>query len=201
MISRITGVLSAIYEDHIVLNVGFLGLDVQMPECTRRQLTSMLNHEISLFTIFYIDGNPTQGKLTPRLVGFQTETEREFFELFCSVDGLGAKKALKAMTCPVSEVAFGIESQDAAFLSTLPGIGAATAERIIAKLRRKVARFSVAPRDETVGAASGIFTEAFEALMALGHSESDARRKLESLSKKRKKFTSVQEILEAVYHN
>ncbi len=59
--------------------------------------------------------------------------ERDFFELVCSVDGLGAKKALRAMVRPVQDIAVMIEQQDAKGLSALPGIGPATAERMIAK--------------------------------------------------------------------
>jgi len=58
--------------------------------------------------------------MTPRLVGFLSEIEREFFELFCSVDGVGVKKALRAMVRPVKEVATAIEEQDATTLSSLP---------------------------------------------------------------------------------
>ena len=84
-----------------------------------------------------------QGRMTPRLIGFLTEIEREFFELFCSVDGVGVKKALRSMVRPVKEVATAIEEQDTKSLSALPGIGAAMSERIIAKLRRKVPKFAL----------------------------------------------------------
>ena len=84
-----------------------------------------------------------QGRMTPRLIGFLSEVEREFFELFCSVDGVGVKKALRAMVRPVKEVATAIEEQDAKLLSALPGIGPAMSERIIAKLRRKVPKFAL----------------------------------------------------------
>ena len=66
-----------------------------------------------------------QGRMTPRLIGFLSEIEREFFDLFCSVDGVGVKKALRAMVRPVKEVATAIEEQDATLLSALPGVGPA----------------------------------------------------------------------------
>ena len=50
------------------------------------------------------------------------------------------------MVRPVGEVAMAIEEQDAAALSKLPGVGAATAERIIAKLRRKMPKFALLVR-------------------------------------------------------
>src|SRR5207244_8723277 len=103
----------------------------------------------SQLTIENLEGNLMQVRMTPRLVRFLNIAEREFFELFCSVDGVGVKKALRAMVLPVREVATAIEEQDVKILSTLPGVGPATAERIVAKLRRKVPKFALlAMRDE-----------------------------------------------------
>ncbi len=143
MITRITGRLTALAEDELTLAIGAFDYEVCIPEFTRRQLQSQVGQEVSLHTIEYFEGNPMQGRMTPRLVGFLSEAEREFFELFCSVDGVGVKKALRAMVRPVREVATAIEEQDATVLSSLPGVGPATAERIIAKLRRKVPKFAL----------------------------------------------------------
>ena len=82
-------------------------------------------------------------RLVPRVVGFLSAIDREFFEIFCSVDGVGVRKALRAMVRPVREIARTIEEQDVKQLSTFPGIGEATAERIVAKLRRKVGKFAL----------------------------------------------------------
>ena len=143
-----------------------------------------------------------QGRLTPRLVGFLTEVEREFFELFCSVDGVGVKKALRAMVRPVREVATAIEEQDTKALSGLPGVGPATAERIIAKLRRKVPKFALMVAREEPMAADvelDVVSETFEVLRKLGHSESDARRLIDTALTQKKKFKDVQELLQAIY--
>lgn len=48
---------------------------------------------VNFCTIHYFDGDPSRGRVTPRLVGFLKPVEREFFEMFCSVDGVGPKKA------------------------------------------------------------------------------------------------------------
>ncbi len=143
-----------------------------------------------------------QGKLTPRLIGFLNIAEREFFELFCSVDGVGVKKALRAMVRPVQEVATAIEEQDIKSLSGLPGIGPATAERIVAKLRRKVPKFALlATRDETQSAAvePDVVTEGFSVLVSLGHSEKEARRLIDAALERHEKYTDVQTLLQAVY--
>ena len=160
-----------------------------IPEFTRRQLQSQMDQEISLHTIEYLEGNPMQGRMTPRLIGFLSEIEREFFELFCSVDGVGVNKALRAMVRPVKEVATAIEEQDATCLSALPGIGPAMSERIIAKLRRKVPKFALMVAQQEVHEAeveSDVVSETFEVLRRLGHSESDARKLLDAAFRPRR---------------
>ena len=120
MITNISGTLSQLAEDRATLQVGPMAYEVLIPDFVRRQLQASMGQEISLHTIFYLDGNPTQGRLSPRLVGFLSQVEREFFELFCSVDGVGAKKALRAMVRPVKDVATLIENQGVKGLSGLP---------------------------------------------------------------------------------
>lgn len=141
-------------------------------------------------------------RLTPRLVGFLNPIEREFFDLFCQVDGVGVKKALRSMVRPVQEIAALIEDQDAKGLAALPGIGPATAERVIAKLRRKVPKFALLvgrdlPAD--VSTERDVLSETFDALRALGHSEADARKLLDDALGRKKKYKDVDEMLRAVY--
>jgi Holliday junction DNA helicase RuvA len=140
--------------------------------------------------------------MTPRLVGFLSEVEREFFELFCSVDGVGVKKALRAMVRPVREVAVAIEEQDVSVLSSLPGVGAALAERIIAKLRRKMSKFALmVAREQPEGekAAPDVVSETFEVLRELGHTEGDARRLIDAALAEKRKPKDVQEMLQVIY--
>ncbi len=202
MITKITGQLVALHGDALTLKIDAFEHEVLIPECNRRQLQTQLGQPISLHTIEYLDGNPMQGRMTPRLIGFLSEVEREFFELFCSVDGVGVKKALRAMVRHVKEVATAIEEQDAKTLSSLPGIGPAMAERIIAKLRRKVPKFALmATRDERHEAEvePDVVSETFEVLRGLGHSESEARRLLDAALGSKKKFKDVQALIEAIY--
>jgi Holliday junction DNA helicase RuvA len=202
LITKITGRLLELDEDTLTLGVAAFEYEILIPEFSRRQLQTCLGQEVRLHTIEYLEGNPMQGRLTPRLVGFLTEIEREFFELFCSVDGVGVKKALRAMVRPVREVATAIEEQDTKALSGLPGVGPATAERIVAKLRRKVPKFALmAAREEPTAAdvELDVVSETFEVLRKLGHSESDARRLVDAALLQKKKYKDVQELLAAIY--
>jgi Holliday junction DNA helicase RuvA len=204
LITRITGQLVALADDVLTLRVGGFEYEVLIPEFTRRQLQAELSHEISLHTIEYLEGNPMQGRMTPRLIGFLTAVEREFFELVCSVDGVGVRKALRAMVRPVKEVATAIEEQDAKGLSALPGIGPAMADRIIAKLRRKVPKFALMVAREEAREAEvqpDVVSETFEVLCSLGHSESDARRLLDAALSVKKKYHDVQSLLQAIYQH
>jgi len=204
LITNITGQLVALRDNDATLAVGSFEYQVLVPDFVRRQLQSRLQQTVSLRTIEYIEGNPQKGgRMVPRLVGFLHEAEREFFDLICQVDGVGSRKALAAMVRPVREVAVAVEEQDVKFLSALPGIGPALAERIIAKLRRKMTRFALlieadVPAEEAATARS-VLNDAYDALVALGHSGPDARAKIEQVCGGNRKFKSVDDLLREVY--
>lgn len=203
MITKISGQLLALSNDSVTLAVSPFEYEIAIPEFTRRQLQGKIGDTISLHTIHYIEGNAAQGsRLTPRLVGFLSTAERDFFELFCSVDGVGVKKALRAMTKPVQDTAVLIEQQDAKGLSSLPGVGPATAEKIIATLRRKMPRFALLVRQLPAGIepqTTGVVDETYQALMVLGHSESDAKRLIEQALVGGKKFKDSEAMIHAIY--
>lgn len=204
MITKITGILLALSETSATIAAAPFEYEVFVTDFTRRSLQMEIDQKISLHTIDFIDGNPQKGgRMTPRLVGFSSEIERQFFEMFCSVPGLGVKKALRAMVRPVRDIANNIEQQDVKSLTTLPGIGPAMAEKVVAQLRRKMAKFALlVQQDSGAGPESAehnIVDETFQILVALGHGESDARRLLESATATKKKFKDVEALLQAVY--
>ncbi len=202
MITRITGKLVHLSEAAATIGAGPFEYEVLIPEFVRRQLQPSVGQEVSLRTIEYLDGNPQQGRLVPRMVGFMNEAELEFFNSVCQVDGVGVKKALRAMVRPVREVATAIEEQDIKQLSTLPGVGPAMAERIVAKLRRKMAKFALMVDKADLGgsiAQPSIAEDAYEALLSLGHNAFEAREKVEAAIKSMPKAKSVDELLMEIY--
>jgi len=203
MITKIYGKLVGLSEEIATLAIPPMEYEVLIADYARRHLQSQMNKEITLHTVHYLDGNVTSGgRLTPRLVGFLSIPEREFFDLFCSVDGVGVKKALRAMTQPVQDIAIMIEQQDSKGLSSLPGVGPATAERIIAKLRRKMPKFALMVRRDAPAASKlsdGVIEDTYQALLALGHSESDARNLIELAIASGTKFKDVETLLQAIY--
>ena len=202
MIKKMTGVLGQVELTAIDVAVGPLVHEVLVPEMVRRELQGKVGQTITLHTLEFLEGTPGRGNLVPRLVGFLSELEREFFDLICEVDGVGVRKALRALVRAVGEIATAIEEQDATLLATLPGIGPATAERMIAKLRRRMPKFALLIARESPGECvkgSDVFAETFEVLRSLGHSDTDARRLVDALREGKKKYRDVQEALEAIY--
>jgi Holliday junction DNA helicase RuvA len=210
MITKITGVLNRVLDEEVRLQVGSLEYQVLVPEFVRRQVQGQLGQEITLHTSHYFDGNPMQGRVVPRLIGFQSEAELEFFELFCTVDKVGVRKAIKALIRPVREIANAVQRQDSKWLTTLPGVGAATAEQIVATLRRKVTKFALMaePTRASDGASAGpatvidgnLIEDAYQALLSIGHSPVEARNRLDRVLTGGKSYQSVEEILLAIYH-
>ena len=215
MITMVRGIVRSVGEEELTLAVDPCEIEVAIPEMARRQLQGKVGELIALHTLFYIEGNQMGGKMTPRLVGFLSAIDREFFEIFCSVDGVGVRKALRAMVRPVRETARTIQDQDVKGLATSPGIGEAMAERIVAKLRRKVGKFALivgADADaQTALAASAesngqapnaepdVIRDTFAALISVGHNESQARQAIDRVLTGKKKFKSVADMIDAIY--
>ena len=212
MINQVRGILREVGEEALVLAVDPYELEVAIPESARRQLQGRVGELVALHTIFYIEGNTMGGRMTPRLVGFTSTIDREFFEIFCSVDGVGVRKALRAMVRPVRELARTVQDQDVKTLATYPGIGEAMAERIVAKLRRKVGKFTliVAPDGQTsAGAAEAngapenaepdVIRDTYAALLSVGHNDSQARQAIDRALAGKKKFKSVADMIDAIY--
>jgi Holliday junction DNA helicase RuvA len=211
VIAHIRGILKAVADESLTLAVDPFELEVLIPEHTRRQLQGKLDEPIALHTIFYIEGNAMTGRMVPRLIGFTSPIDREFFDTFCSVDGVGVRKALRAMVLPVRDLARTIQDQDVKMLATYPGIGEAMAERIVAKLRRKVGKFAlIIGADVDAGAVTtsngapenaepDVIRDTYAALLSVGHSESQARQAIDRVLAGKKKFKSVADMIEAIY--
>jgi Holliday junction DNA helicase RuvA len=208
MITRMTGVLTRVLDDEARLLVGEIEYQLLVSEAVRRQIQMRIGQELTFHVTEYLESAAGGNRFVPRRIGFNTEAELEFFELFCTVEKIGAKKALKAMARPINEIADAIARQDAKWLSSLPGIGATTAEQIVAALKRKVARYTVmngeAPasggREPPVGASQGqLIDDIYQALMSLGHNPLEARNRLDALLTSGKPFRDVQDAITLIY--
>lgn len=226
MITKLTGLLVRVLDDEARVEVGPFEYQVLIPEAVRRVIQMRTGAEITFHVTEYLEGNSGGNRFVPRRIGFLTETELDFFDLFCTVEKIGAKKALKAMARPVKEIADAIARQDARWLSTLPGIGAATADQIVTTLKRKITPFVMAatpadapPPDAAVEKAGGrrkpaapapaapvafdgqAVDEVYQALMGLGLAPAEARTRLDQLLQSGQRFATAQEGLALIFAN
>jgi Holliday junction DNA helicase RuvA len=158
---------------------------------------------ITLHTIHYLEGNMGGGPMIPRLVGFLDSFDRDFFELFSSVGGLGIKTALKAMVVPVNDIARAIEQEDAAWLDALPEIGAATAKKIIAELKGKMAKFALMKNSPTAAPpdfmALDIREEALSVLLQLQYNKSEAEMMIQKALARNKKIKDSEALIAEIF--
>ncbi len=141
MIGYLEGRVIKSGDDGILLVAGSVGYEVILPAVV---FETIKNREHDDPVCLYIYFHQTERQPKPVLIGFNTEKEKDFFQLFISVSAIGPLKAVKAMEKPVADIAMAIEKKDVAFLSTLKGIGKRTAQKIIASLHGKAGDFVIA---------------------------------------------------------
>ena len=140
MISRIRGKLISAGDGWAELKCGFITYEVMIPGYLEPDLAGQMDEMVEFFTIEYLE-NASGSQPIPRLVGFGSEMEREFFELLIQVPGIGVRTALRALKIYPSRFAQIVDSEEKAMLAELPGIGKKSAERIISELRGKMDQF------------------------------------------------------------
>ncbi|KPK84605.1 MAG: hypothetical protein AMJ81_05200 [Phycisphaerae bacterium SM23_33] len=200
MIARITGRLEEMGDGAVLIDAGAgLWYEVLVPACDVERLARRVGQDVVLHTIHYLEGDPARGTQQPRLVGFANETDRAFFRLFTTVKGIGARKALRALVRPPSEVAAAIANKDSKFLLALPEIGKRTAEQIIAELSGRVDEFA----GEAVKAETPELTEAaaeaLAVLVQLGERRGDAAALIQRVLTADPELKSPETIIQRVY--
>lgn len=199
MIGYIEGSLLKIGEDRILLLANQVGYEILLPAYVVESLRARsIGDRLSLH-IYY---QQTERQPKPVLIGFNTEEEKDFFQLFISVEDIGPLKAVKAMTLPVGEIARAIEAEDLAALKKLKGIGSRTAQKIIATLGGKMERFAWAP--EAAGRPAAVEAETVDAVVdvlvsQLGHKVAHARRLVAEALERNGAIATPEELFEEVY--
>lgn len=204
MIVRITGTVIDVTEESVVIERDGVGWEVLVPVYSVGELAAIRGLEVTLHTLQFLEGSTAGGNMIPRIVGFLYPQDREFFTRFTSVKGIGARKALRALTEPVRRVATWIEQSDARSLKTLPGIGARAAEMVVAELKGKLNGFATggeASVEQVVDSAR--FTDAqrdaLEVLIALGDPRADAERWLERAAQLHPDVDEAEQWVKAAY--
>ena len=202
MIARISGRLEEVRDASALIDTGAgLWHEVMVAVCDAERLAPQVGQEVVLHTIHHIEGDPAHGRMTPRLVGFLSEADRDFFNLFTTVKGIGVRKALRAIVRPMGQVAAAIQGKDTEFLVALPEIGRRTAETIIAQLHGKVQEFAgemALAGKEAVGIPEA-GQEALAVLTQLGERRAEARALVERVLAVAPDLQRPEEIIQQAY--
>src|SRR5262245_1947461 len=105
MITKMTGLLVRVLDEEVRLAIGAFEYQLLIPEAVRGLVQGRTGHEVTFHVTEYLESASGGNRFIPRKIGFQTEAELDFFDLFCTVEKIGAKKALKAMARPVRDIA------------------------------------------------------------------------------------------------
>lgn len=136
MIGKLKGIIDSYGDDHVILDVQGVGYQVH---CSARTLQALpAPGEAAILSIeTYVREDQI------KLFGFRGDTEREWFRLLQTVQGVGAKVALAVLsTLPPAELATAIALRDKAAITRTPGVGSKVAERIVTELKDKAPGFA-----------------------------------------------------------
>ncbi|MDP2921775.1 MAG: Holliday junction branch migration protein RuvA [Candidatus Omnitrophota bacterium] len=203
MISRISGKLVEKKEDSVILDVNGICYEVFIPGAVMQCLDHSIQPDgaISLITFHYFQLEPSKGFQC--LIGFLNEIEKEFFEKFITVSGIGPKAAVRALKMPISMIARAIDMADVPFLKSLPGIGEQRAREIVAKLQGKVGKFGLIQDSGTSAEAftekRDIQEEAMGVLLQLEYKKFEAKVMLDEALKRNPAIKTAEDLLNEVY--
>lgn len=206
MISKIKGRITEFGSERAFVEVNGLTYDVMLPSGLLEKLRGpaeggVAAMPVELYTIYYIEGSNV-GNQYPRLVGFSDPVQREFFLMLTNVSGLGIKKALRSLVLPINVIARAIETEDVHKLMELPGIGGRMAEKIIAELKGRVAKFALMRDEEPLSAKPrqpDFAVEVMQVLRQLQYGHADAKMMIERALSAGKHFKSSEELLEQIF--
>jgi Holliday junction DNA helicase RuvA len=201
MISRITGRLIEANDGRALLECDPFVYEILVPGGDVPALSTQCGKMVVFHTLHYHESHGQGSSFVPRLVGFGSERDRAFFELFTTVKNIGYRKALRALHLPFERVAAAIAAKDASLLTTLPEVGKRTAETIIAELSGKVeayideAAVTVVEDSQT----SALIGDTVAMLTALGERHTEAFNLAERALAVEPKITTPDALLSAVF--
>lgn len=173
MIGRLTGILLEKHPPQVLLDVGGVGYDVDVPMSSFYNLPA-IGERVTLVTHFVVREDAQQ------LFGFLSQKERAAFRELIRISGVGPKLALSVLSgMSADDLAQCIVLQDAGRLTRVPGIGKKTAERLLLELKGKLA--DALPQSGGMSASAGVANDALNALLALGYSDKEALPTLKQL--------------------
>jgi Holliday junction DNA helicase RuvA len=172
MIASLQGVIDTIGTDSMVVNVNGVGFKVSVPTSVLSDL-GMIGREVKLYTHLHVREDEMS------LYGFGSIDELRLFETLITVSGLGPKTALGMLSAmSADQLAMAIASASTEILTTIPGIGKKTADRLILELKDKVGGVMIST---PAGRAAQENADVVIALVSLGYSVTEATRAVATL--------------------
>ena len=167
MIDQISGKIISINDNYVVLAVGGLGIKVNI---SATFASKMVNEDfITLVTYLNVREDALD------LYGFKNDSERNLFLMLISISGIGPKLAVSILSgVELEELKSNILSGDIKSLTSIPGVGAKTAKRIIIELKDKLSNTTTTELGFEDNFGSKISKDVLSALVGLGYSESIA---------------------------
>jgi holliday junction DNA helicase RuvA len=179
MIAHLSGKLIDRHATSVVIDVGGVGYEVTIPVTTFYDLEEA-GQTVSLRVYTHVREDTLQ------LFGFKTLRERELFQMLISVTGIGPKSAVAMLSgMSADEIITAIRTNNLARLTSIPGVGRKTAERVVLDLRDKMAALSSPALEEQAAAASApgaaasedaLREDALSALLNLGYQRAAAEK-------------------------
>ncbi len=166
MIGRLKGILLFKQPPQVVLDVGGVGYEIDVPMNTFFDLPAV-GEQTMLYTHLVVRED------AHLLFGFATETEREVFRRLVKISGIGARTALALLSgMSVADLQHAVQSHDSSRLVRIPGIGKKTAERLLLELRDKLG----VTKDDVIPAvgADDDKRDMVNALLSLGYNAREA---------------------------
>ncbi len=200
MIARIEGKLVSLDDKSGLVQVGSVCYEVMLPGYAVSALAGRIGQDVILCTMEYYEGTLGGGNLIPRMVGFLSQSERDFFERYTSVKGMGIKKGLKSLTIPIGTIADAIEAGDEKMLLSLPSVGKRFAQQIIAELKGKLGGFAAGEVPAKAGEKFERFqVEALEIMIAWGEKRAEAMELISLTCQRHPEIRSAEELVPLVY--
>src|SRR5918997_1199705 len=158
MIAQLSGTLSAKHATSVIVDVGGVGYDVTIPVSTFYDLGEP-NSPVKLRIYTHVREDALQ------LFGFRTERERELFTLLISVSGIGPKSGIAMLSgMSADEIVVAIRTNNLARLTSIPGVGRKTAERLVIELRDRMAALSSPALEQEIEAGGAAAAQSEDAL-------------------------------------
>ena len=192
MIGYLKGLLAEKKPNSLLLDVGGVGYLVNIPVSTFLELPEE-GSTLALFIYTHVREDLLA------LYGFRTMREKLLFEKLISVSGIGPKVAISFLSGMSSdELIPAIQNADIGKLSTIPGVGRKTAERVSLELREKIPQLM--SESAQVAAEKPMREDLISALVNLGYQQSLAERIVKHVLDKSKSDASFEELLKSALH-